>query len=107
MTKSGCVQFFYFIEVYYLFQKSISYLQASWATTDHPPAVDWPREGAVELRNYSCRYRDGLDLVLNDVSCKIKAGEKVRILTSLLAKVSVGAVQAVTRFTFISSVVFR
>ena len=64
-----------------LFRSVIS-LQASWKSDKHLPAVDWPHAGAVELNHYSCRYRDGLDLVLSDVSCHINAGEKVNVCES-------------------------
>ena len=69
----------------YLF-RVVDCTQAAWQSSEHTPHANWPREGAVELRNYSCRYRDGLDLVLNDVSCKINAGEKVNIIVTYLTK---------------------
>ena len=59
------------------------YIQAARYSSEIMPDTNWPHGGAVELRNYSCRYRDGLDLVLNNVSCKIKAGEKVNDCISL------------------------
>ncbi|TPX44411.1 hypothetical protein SeLEV6574_g04522 [Synchytrium endobioticum] len=43
-----------------------------------PPA--WPAQGAIEYRNYSTRYRVGLDLVLKDLSFSIKPQEKVGIV---------------------------
>ncbi|KAF9150253.1 Multidrug resistance-associated protein 1 [Linnemannia schmuckeri] len=39
-----------------------------------------PRHGAIEFVNYSTRYREGLDLVLRNVSFKVGAGEKVGIV---------------------------
>ncbi|KAG9067480.1 hypothetical protein KI688_012263 [Linnemannia hyalina] len=40
----------------------------------------WPQNGAIELKDYSVRYREGLDLVLKDVSVKIQPGERVGIV---------------------------
>ena len=41
------------------------------------PADDWPSEGHVEFDHYSTRYREGLDLVLKDVTVDIPGGTKV------------------------------
>ncbi|OAQ27391.1 P-loop containing nucleoside triphosphate hydrolase protein [Linnemannia elongata AG-77] len=44
-------------------------------------AAAWPpKHGAIEFANYSTRYREGLDLVLRNVSFKVGAGEKVGIV---------------------------
>lgn len=43
------------------------------------PPPGWPRQGVVEFRKYSMRYRPGLDLVLKEVQCVVEAGEKVGI----------------------------
>ncbi|OQR86838.1 canalicular multispecific organic anion transporter [Achlya hypogyna] len=50
------------------------------ATTE-PLAVPaaWPAEGVIAFNNYSMRYREHLDLVLNDVSFVVPAGAKVGI----------------------------
>lgn len=44
------------------------------------PALSWPENGVIEFRNYSTRYRDGLDLALNNISLKINAREKIGIV---------------------------
>ena len=44
---------------------------------DCRPAPDWPSEGKVEFDHYSTRYREGLDLVLKDISVDIPGGTKV------------------------------
>ncbi|KAJ5176747.1 Metal resistance protein YCF1 [Penicillium canariense] len=44
------------------------------------PAVGWPAQGAVTFKNYSTRYREGLDLVLKDVSLDIKPHEKIGVV---------------------------
>lgn len=41
---------------------------------------EWPQDGGVVFRNYSTRYRQGMDLVLKKVSFKIMPGEKVGIV---------------------------
>lgn len=43
-----------------------------------PPS--WPEAGAITFEGYSVRYRDGLDLVLKDVSIAVGAGEKVGVV---------------------------
>ena len=45
-------------------------------TSDDPPPA-WPSKGAVAFRNVGLAYREGLPLVLKDVSFEIRAGEKV------------------------------
>lgn len=42
--------------------------------------VTWPDKGVIEFKNYSTRYREETDLILNDISFKAKAGEKIGIV---------------------------
>ena len=44
---------------------------------DHRPSSDWPSEGKVTFDGYSTRYREGLDLVLKEISVDIPGGTKV------------------------------
>ena len=44
------------------------------------PSIGWPAHGAVQFKNYSTRYREGLDLVLKDVTLSIKAHEKIGVV---------------------------
>lgn len=44
------------------------------------PALNWPSGGQIEFRQYSCRYRDGLPLVLHKIDCTIGRGEKVGVV---------------------------
>ena len=46
----------------------------------HRPNVSWPSQGAVEIINYSTRYRPGLDLVLKNINLKIKPREKIGVV---------------------------
>ncbi|KAI9807281.1 MAG: hypothetical protein M1833_000024 [Piccolia ochrophora] len=44
------------------------------------PNISWPAQGAVSFRNYSTRYRPGLDLVLRNVNLSVKAHEKIGVV---------------------------
>lgn len=44
---------------------------------DKKPPPEWPSQGNVEFHDYSVRYREGLDLVLKQLSLSVKGGEKV------------------------------
>ncbi|KAH7041035.1 P-loop containing nucleoside triphosphate hydrolase protein [Microdochium trichocladiopsis] len=44
------------------------------------PPVAWPANGSVEFKNYSTRYRAGLDLVLKNINLDIKSHEKVGVV---------------------------
>ncbi|KAF8933344.1 Canalicular multispecific organic anion transporter 2 [Dissophora ornata] len=43
-----------------------------------PP--NWPKKGSVVFKNYSARYREGLDLVIKDVSFEIQPSEKIGVV---------------------------
>ncbi|KAJ2785541.1 hypothetical protein H4R18_000486 [Coemansia javaensis] len=47
---------------------------------DRRPAEAWPEQGMVEFRDYSTRYREGLDLVLRDLSFRVLPSQKVGIV---------------------------
>uniref|UniRef100_A0A8D0L774 MRP3 protein n=1 Tax=Sphenodon punctatus TaxID=8508 RepID=A0A8D0L774_SPHPU len=55
-------------------------MEAPWIIEDQRPPEDWPAKGEVEFANYSVRYRKGLDLVLRNLSLKVKGGEKIGIV---------------------------
>ncbi|KAK2672248.1 hypothetical protein RAB80_012327 [Fusarium oxysporum f. sp. vasinfectum] len=44
------------------------------------PPVSWPAKGEVDFVNYSTRYREGLDLVLKNISLDIKSHEKIGVV---------------------------
>ncbi|XP_027033321.1 ATP-binding cassette sub-family C member 3 isoform X1 [Tachysurus fulvidraco] len=54
--------------------------EAPWDVEDKKPSPDWPAEGNVEFTDYSVRYREELDLVLKNISLKVKGGEKIGIV---------------------------
>ncbi|KAJ2650486.1 hypothetical protein IWW40_002449 [Coemansia sp. RSA 1250] len=49
-------------------------------TLSNRPAEEWPDQGTVEFKNYSTRYREGLDLAIKDLSFKVKPMQKVGIV---------------------------
>jgi ABC-type multidrug transport system fused ATPase/permease subunit len=50
------------------------------AETDVVLPENWPQAGHVEFRNYSTRYREGLDLVIKNISFEVQPAEKVGIV---------------------------
>ena len=44
------------------------------------PRPSWPESGKIFLKNYSTRYRNGLDLVLLHIFCTIQPNEKVSVM---------------------------
>uniref|UniRef100_A0A3P9KLK6 ATP-binding cassette, sub-family C (CFTR/MRP), member 3 n=1 Tax=Oryzias latipes TaxID=8090 RepID=A0A3P9KLK6_ORYLA len=54
--------------------------EAPWEVEDKKPPPEWPTDGKVEFHGYSVRYRDGLDLVLKNITLDVKGGEKIGIV---------------------------
>ncbi|KAJ7123757.1 multidrug resistance-associated ABC transporter [Mycena epipterygia] len=50
------------------------------ATTPNDPPSSWPDRGEISFKNVEMAYREGLPLVLKDVSFDIRPGEKVGIV---------------------------
>ncbi|KFH67872.1 hypothetical protein MVEG_06603 [Podila verticillata NRRL 6337] len=48
--------------------------------TDDQLPPNWPEQGGIVFKNYSTRYRQGMDLVIKDISFTVAAGEKVGIV---------------------------
>lgn len=44
------------------------------------PDPQWPQKGEIVFKNYSTRYREGLDLVLKNINLTIKPQEKIGIV---------------------------
>merc|ERR1719181_1046634 len=44
------------------------------------PANNWPAVGQIKMENLGVRYREGLDLVLKNVTCTIEGGEKIGVV---------------------------
>jgi ABC-type multidrug transport system fused ATPase/permease subunit len=51
--------------------------------TSNDPPPSWPPAGAVTFHDVNLAYREGLPLVLKDVSFNVNAGEKVSIYPTL------------------------
>lgn len=44
------------------------------------PQISWPSQGGVQFKDYSTRYREGLDLVLKNINLQIKPHEKIGVV---------------------------
>ncbi|XP_050310916.1 multidrug resistance-associated protein 1 isoform X2 [Anthonomus grandis grandis] len=53
--------------------------EAAWELTNQNVSKVWPERGEVAFKDYSVRYRPGLELVLKRLSFSVKGGEKVGI----------------------------
>ncbi|RMC17743.1 hypothetical protein DUI87_05408 [Hirundo rustica rustica] len=53
--------------------------EAPWTLNGKLQGQVWPTEGRIEFRNYSLRYRPGLELALRRVSVTINGHEKIGI----------------------------
>ena len=53
------------------------FFQAPWIIDVNRPIRTWPAHGAVVFDSYSVRYREGLELVLKQITCTIQGGERV------------------------------
>uniref|UniRef100_A0A4W4ERU3 ATP-binding cassette, sub-family C (CFTR/MRP), member 3 n=1 Tax=Electrophorus electricus TaxID=8005 RepID=A0A4W4ERU3_ELEEL len=62
------------------YSETPSEVQAPWEVENKKPPNEWPPEGNVEFADYSVRYREGLELVLRNISLKVKGGEKIGIV---------------------------
>ncbi|CAE7095301.1 unnamed protein product [Rhizoctonia solani] len=47
---------------------------------DAAPPVGWPRNGDIEFKDYSMRYRPELPLVLKDLTMSIRSGENIGVV---------------------------
>lgn len=54
--------------------------EAEWEIPDKKPPEGWPSHGEITFDRYCTRYRKGLDLVLQKITCNINSGEKVGIV---------------------------
>ena len=45
--------------------------EAPWVFPTDRPGRDWPDSGKVEFSNYGLRYREGLDLVIKDITATV------------------------------------
>ncbi|KAJ2656945.1 hypothetical protein IWW48_004768 [Coemansia sp. RSA 1200] len=69
-----------FISVERARQYSILLPEANEIIEDSRPDKSWPEQGMVEFKSYSTRYREGLDLVLKDLTFRVMPRQKVGIV---------------------------
>ena len=53
--------------------------EADWEAGEVETDASWPKAGKISLENYSTRYREGLDLVLRNISADINSGETTTV----------------------------
>ncbi|KAF8940207.1 hypothetical protein BGZ47_007831 [Haplosporangium gracile] len=64
-------------------ERVIEYTDLKTEAPEHTNAVlppNWPNQGHIRFRNYSTRYREGLDLVIKNVSFEILPAQKIGIV---------------------------
>lgn len=44
------------------------------------PSIGWPAHGQISLKDYSTKYREGLEPVLKNISLNIKSREKIGVV---------------------------
>lgn len=54
--------------------------EAPWQLPNENIPKDWPQKGQVEFKHFDVRYREGLDLVLRNLSFNVNGTEKVGIV---------------------------
>ncbi|XP_022694083.1 multidrug resistance-associated protein 1-like isoform X2 [Varroa jacobsoni] len=54
--------------------------EAEWRIEGKKPPFDWPSRGKIDFQKYATRYRNGLELVIKDITAVIEPGEKVGIV---------------------------
>lgn len=54
--------------------------EAPEVISKHRPKISWPAQGAVDFNDYSTRYRQGLNLVLKNITLNIKSHEKIGVV---------------------------
>ena len=59
---------------------SVVDMEADWDKSEVAIEEEWPRQGQISLQDYSTRYREGLDLVLRNVTADFRGGERVGIV---------------------------
>ncbi|KAK0419050.1 hypothetical protein QR680_013923 [Steinernema hermaphroditum] len=72
----------YIVSVERISEYSKTPTEATWTPdVGHPPAPAlWPLSGAIQIKDYSTRYRPGLDLALKGLNATIDPHEKIGIV---------------------------
>ncbi|KAF9150200.1 Canalicular multispecific organic anion transporter 2 [Linnemannia schmuckeri] len=64
-------------------ERVIEYTDMKTEAPEHTNVVlppNWPNQGHIRFRNYSTRYREGLDLVIKNISLEILPAQKIGIV---------------------------
>lgn len=54
--------------------------EAAWNLPNENVPKNWPEKGQVQFKNFEVRYREGLELVLRNLSFTVNGTEKVGIV---------------------------
>ncbi|OQR75813.1 multidrug resistance protein-like [Tropilaelaps mercedesae] len=54
--------------------------ESEWRIEGKKPPGGWPSQGKIIFEKYAARYRDGLELVIKDITAVVRPGEKVGIV---------------------------
>ncbi|CAF0847568.1 unnamed protein product, partial [Didymodactylos carnosus] len=54
--------------------------EAAWEIPESKPPLHWPTSGQIQFQQLSTRYREGLDLVLKELTFDVRPGEKIGII---------------------------
>ncbi|CAF3640789.1 unnamed protein product [Rotaria sordida] len=54
--------------------------EAPWDIPEKKPPIDWPTTGEIQINKLSTKYRENLELVLQDITVNIQPGEKIGII---------------------------
>ncbi|KAG1797618.1 P-loop containing nucleoside triphosphate hydrolase protein [Suillus variegatus] len=66
--------------------------EAPYEIPENKPTSGWPTAGEVEFREYSARYRPGLDLVLKEISMTVKPKENLLLTLFRIIEPASGAI---------------
>lgn len=55
-------------------------VKPEWSIEETKPEKEWPSKGNIVFSNYSVKYREELDWVLNELNINILQGEKIGIV---------------------------
>ncbi len=54
--------------------------EKEWTIKETKPNSEWPNNGEIKIENYSVKYRENLENVLDNMNAFIKPGEKIGIV---------------------------
>lgn len=54
--------------------------EASYETDRVLTSKEWPERGTIQFIKYATQYREGMDLVLNNLTFSVSSGQKIGIV---------------------------